>query len=276
MKKIIVFLSLFVSNLASASDELTTLSKAAAILSPKTTGLFGLVPYKQNYLMETYSNGNYHFPENMRRDEIKFQISFAVPIWRFNDQFAFAGAYTQQSYFQMTNHANSSPFRETNYEPQLFFAWDTKEKPLFWGWQLNGIEFGAIHQSNGRGNDNLQSRSWNRIYSQFSISHGHFQIQWKPWIKIPESSYQDNADLTHYRGYSDLNFAYMTPTHQVTLKTHYNAKYGYGGAELSYSYPITKYFRIYAQYFGGYGESLIDYNKKIHRFGVGFSLNDVF
>lgn len=237
----------------------------------------GIVPYEQNYLMETMSNGNYQFPQNMRHDEIKFQISLAVPIWKFNDELALAAAYTQQSYFQLTNHGNSSPFRESNYEPQIFLAWDTKAKK-FWGdWQLDSVEFGVVHQSNGQSDDHNQSRSWNRIYATVGVSYGNFQIKWKPWWRIPESaSKDDNRHIERYRGYGDLMFGYMTPTHQIQLNTHYNAKYGYGGVELSYSYPLTKYFRIYVQYYGGYGESLVDYNKNIQRVGLGFALNDIF
>ena len=37
---------------------------------------------------------------------------------------------------------------------------------------------------------------------------------------------------------------------------------------------ILETFRAYAQYWNGYGESLIDYDAKIERFGIGIALND--
>ncbi len=46
--------------------------------------------------------------------------------------------------------------------------------------------------------------------------------------------------------------------------------------ELSWSYPIAKYVRVYAQYYHGYGESLLDYNRSRNRIGLGISLNNVF
>ena len=47
-----------------------------------------------------------------------------------------------------------------------------------------------------------------------------------------------------------------------------------GGFELTWSYPLTRAFRAYAQYWNGYGESLIDYDARIERFGIGIALND--
>ncbi|MFN6887035.1 phospholipase A, partial [Proteus mirabilis] len=46
-------------------------------------------------------------------------------------------------------------------------------------------------------------------------------------------------------------------------------------AELGWSYPITKHVRFYTQLFSGYGESMIDYNFRQTRIGVGVILNDM-
>ena len=46
------------------------------------------------------------------------------------------------------------------------------------------------------------------------------------------------------------------------------------GFELTWSYPISKVFRVYAQYFNGTGESLIDYDYDMERISIGIALND--
>lgn len=40
--------------------------------------------------------------------------------------------------------------------------------------------------------------------------------------------------------------------------------------------PNHKNIRFYTQYYNGYGESLIDYQQRIQRIGIGISLNNVF
>jgi phospholipase A1 len=44
--------------------------------------------------------------------------------------------------------------------------------------------------------------------------------------------------------------------------------------ELGWSYGLTTNLRLYAQYFNGYGESLVDYDHSVNRIGIGVMLND--
>ena len=51
---------------------------------------------------------------------------------------------------------------------------------------------------------------------------------------------------------------------------------GKGAAELNFSYPtgFNPRTRWYLRLFDGYGESLIDYNRRVRRIGIGVMLND--
>lgn len=241
---------------------------------------FTLYPYDTNYLLYTETSDvnkeaiqSYSWADDARKDEVKFQLSLAFPIIRgiAGDNSVLGMSYTQRSWWQAFNRSASSPFRETNYEPQLFVGWATDYQ--LGNWTLRDIETGFNHQSNGRSDPT--SRSWNRVYARLMAQNGNFQAQIKPWYRIPESSSKDdNPDITKYMGYYEAQVGYEWGESVFTAKGHYNWNTGYGGGELGWSYPMTKSLRFYTQLYSGYGESMIDYNFNQTRFGVGIMLND--
>ncbi|MGC6342115.1 phospholipase A [Bisgaard Taxon 45] len=276
---ILVMLAALMSHSTLASDSVARPYKSKAeVLLTKSDAFIGLLGYEENYLMGTYSNQHFLKCEKTQKDEIKFKISLALPLWRgiLGDNSVLAASYTQKSWFQLSNVDDSSPFRETNYEPQLFVAWKT-HYALPFGWMLQDVETGVNHQSNGRDNTEKLSRSWNRLYARASAIKENWTVEIKPWWRIPEKNKNnDNPDISQYRGYFDLAVGYYYHDHQFKLSGHYNPASNKGGVEASYSYPITKNIRFYTQYYNGYGESLVDYQQHIQRIGVGISLNNVF
>lgn len=179
-------------------------------------------------------------------------------------------SYTQKSWWQLSNSGESSPFRETNYEPQLFLGFATDYE--FAGWTLRDIEVGFNHDSNGRSDPT--SRSWNRAYTRLMAQNGNWMAEVKPWFVVGDTD--DNPDITKYMGYYQLKIGYQLGDAVLSAKGQYNWNTGYGGAELGLSYPVSKHVRLYTQVYSGYGESLIDYNFNQTRVGVGVMLNDIF
>lgn len=137
------------------------------------------------------------------------------------------------------------------------------------------METGLNHESNGRSDPT--SRSWNRVYARLMAENGNWMVEVKPWYRLPESeNNDDNPDITKYMGYYRLTVGYQWGESIFSVRSNYNWNSGYGGAELGWSYPMTDHVRFYTQVFSGYGESLIDYNHRQTRVGVGVTLNDLF
>lgn len=240
---------------------------------------FLLYPYESNYLLYTVTDDlnkeaikSYNWADKARKDEVKFQLSLAFPLWRgiMGDNSVLAASYTQRSWWQLSNSKKSSPFRETNYEPQLFIGFATDYRVA--GWTLRDIETGYNHQSNGRSDPT--SRSWNRLYTRLMAEKGNWLVEVKPWYVV--GNINDNPDITKYVGYYQLKVGYALGDAVLSARGQYNWNTGYGGAELGMSYPITKHVRAYAQLYSGYGESMIDYNFNQTRLGLGVMLNDLF
>ena len=104
------------------------------------------------------------------RTEVKIQLSFKTKV--IQDLLATDGdlwfGYTQVSYWQVGNSRYSSPFRETNYEPETMFVY-----PLQASVGSLNLRFAAIglnHQSNGRAEP--LSRSWNRLIGELAAEVG--------------------------------------------------------------------------------------------------------
>ncbi len=248
--------------------------------------------YKLNYLLPlSYMNnpnrdlGDLLQDKNASLDhaEAKFQISFKAPITEhlFSKKDAIYFAFTLQSWWQMYNSKISSPFRETNYQPEVFYWY---ENDLKWGhWTNRVILFGLQHQSNGRSQP--LSRSWNRIFANFIWEKNNWVISFKPWYRLPESKKDDplqakgddNPDIEKFMGNFEFRSIYKWDKQTFSLMFRNNLRANNKGAiELGWTFPMGKRFKGYAQFFSGYGESLIDYNHNINRFGIGIVLTDYF
>lgn len=217
--------------------------------------------------------------ENVDHMEAKYQISVKLPIYQ--ESASSSGLYmgfTAVSYWQVYNSEASKPFRETNYEPELFYAW--RNQLTFAGFKFNQIRLGLSHQSNGQ--SGLRSRSWNRLFASAMFSDDDSFYHIKAWYRIKEdrkedpfdSSGDDNPDITTFMGHTEFGYGTKLGKFNIMALVRNNLKTSdnKGSVELNLSYPISTRYDFLLQYFNGYGDSLVDYNRHQERIGVGIQL----
>ena len=210
----------------------------------------------------------------LRPVETKYQISLKakllpdilglpVSLW---------GGYTQSSRWQVYNGAASRPFRETNYEPEAMLVWPMKGELL--GWQMRMASVSLTHQSNGRSLP--LSRSWNRIIGTLALERGDWVAELRPWGRIYEGRNEDdNPDILNTIGRGELLLSRYWGNHALSFQLRHTlrlAEKSRGSAQVDYVFPLTGALHGHLQVFSGYGESLIDYNVRQTKVGLGVTI----
>lgn len=242
-------------------------------------GTFAFRPHQANYLLATYSDSPNNAPYlpfrrfvpgsgDLSRTELAFQLGFKmkfaenlmakpVDLWF---------GYTQNSFWQAGNHEASSPFRESNYQPELMAVMPVKVGLL--GMRMRFINLGLVHQSNGQ--TSTLSRSWNRVYAQIGMEKGDFTLLARVWQRLNEdASEDDNPDIVDYMGRGDLVGTYRWRGHELSALARYNFDTNKGAAQIGWAFPLSAQLKGYVQVFSGYGQSLIDYNHSQNTVGFG-------
>ncbi len=251
-----------------------------------------ITAHKHNFFLPVSFTSNVNTPDfelpgdaddlSYKPYEVNFQISLKSQVNQ-NDLFFEGDAVyfgiTIESWWQLYNAPLSSPFRETNYQPEVFYL-----TPLLWGpyGGKTGLAIGLEHQSNGQLKD--LSRSWNRIYAELIYGRGSFVASLRPWYRLPEKRKQspldaegdDNPDIQEYLGYAQLSLAWKNPTLELSSVLRGNTSSGKGSIDTTLTFPLSGKFRGMVHYFNGYGDSLIDYNRFQHRLGFGVALTNLF
>ena len=217
----------------------------------------------------------------------KFQISFRYRL--FDDKGSWARklpwiddlylSFSQTSLWDLNEL--SKPFRDSSYRPRLFYANPDLARASD-GQVRFGIETGLGHESNGKDGD--ASRSYNMVYVRPTLTVGDpdgLRFFVAPLIHNYMGE-DDNPDIADYRGYVDLLFGVGSKgglDFWATLRK--GTRRNYGSAELNLSYPLSKLSGgdltgwLTLQYFGGYGESLLNYRDKLDsqlRLGIAVAL----
>ena len=229
---------------------------------------FGI--YKDNYIVlgtELIRN-----PDRYNSDA-KFQISVSQRLT--NSILPFRTylflTYTQLAFWDVFQE--SFPFRDINFNPTVGLA-----KPLVYkNRYLGEIAFQMEHESNGKDGD--ASRSWNKVsfQGQFKINP-HWSYFTKLWVPIVDG--ENNLNIVRYRGWATSAISY-------NQKQKFNASLVInkrGGAILNANITVNFAYRLFQdenqylffEYYDGYGEGLLDFDRYHQRFRLGFVIKPNF
>lgn len=216
----------------------------------------------------------------------KFQISFKYQLLNENGWLGtnapglkgFNVAYTQTSLWDLS--APSAPFFDTSYKPALIYSWDRVLGRENVDWFRLDLQGGFQHESNGKGG--VDSRSFNIAFFRPTFVFGHddklqLTLQPRVWGYIGGLS-SGNPDLDEYRGYFDLRAVIgWRRGPQLSALGRMGHEGNNSSAQIDLTYPLMQVadsFSLYlhAQYFTGYGESLLRYNQRSDVVRVGLSL----
>lgn len=215
-------------------DDMSAIDKRVIREKVTTNNPNVITPHNRNYILPvTYMDRPKNTPAESDPNlkgapldelEAKFQLSLKVPLYQVKSDIdqAFYFGFTMQSYWQLYNNDISSPFRETNYQPEVFWMNLLDDENRLWGDEM-GIVLGFEHQSNGR---NIPlSRSWNRIYANLFWEQDGFVFSFRPWYRIPEEERRneddptgdDNPDIDDYMGHFEFATIYRYEEHELSL-----------------------------------------------------------
>lgn len=212
--------------------------------------------YKDNYFIFGPSIGPKATKENTN---VKFQISVRQKLTKSTlpgGTYLYL-CYTQKVFWNILE--KSLPMTDLNFNPGIGLA-----KPVF----KNGKYIGKFilqleHESNGR--DSIESRSWNRLSLGGDVLiTNNFLVHAKVWIPYVDGEH--NKDLLKYVGIMQAGVELTSNdrrwkgslllTKRKTWRLDFNTV-----AEISWQFSRNADWNLFVQYYNGYGEGLLDYNK---------------
>jgi phospholipase A1 len=86
----------------------------------------------------------------------------------------------------------------------------------------------------------------------------------------------DNPGMERYLGYGDILFlrSGRNMSFSVLLRNNLRAGDNKGALQVDWRFPLHRNLKGYVQYFTGYSEMLIGYNRSSTRVGLGMALTD--
>lgn len=212
-------------------------------------------------------------------------------------------AYTQVSLWDVGSE--SSPFLDTSYKPEFLYLWERVDRGRWADWFRLDLQGGLQHESNGNPEINSElldigertsyyvlsgsngepvktSRSLNILYLRPTAVFGktnRLQVTLIPRIWTYIGDLSDNPDISEYRGYADLRMIVgWNRGLQLSTSGRLGCEGDHGSLQFDLTYPLMRLFSgslsmyLHAQYFTGYGESLLLYDRRSDAFRIGIAL----
>ena len=217
---------------------------------------FGL--YKDNYFIFGPPIG---YKPDKTNTNIKFQISIAQKLTKSTLPWGtyLYLYYTQKVFWNVLE--NSMPMTDLNFNPGIGLA-----KPIFIKDRFIGkVSLTLEHESNGR--DSIWSRSWNKVTLGGSVMiDPNLTIYGKFWIPIIDGEH--NRDILKYCGIYQVGWSYRSQNQKfscsLSLVKRLGNVFNFNTTfEVAYRWSRKSNQYLFAQYYNGYGEGLLDY-KKFH------------
>ena len=189
------------------------------------------------------------------QENAKFQVSFKYQFSRG----LFLG-YTQTSVWDLGSV--SEPFHDSSYRPSVFYVMRQDRQTA---WQV-----GYEHESNGKAG--TESRSIDILFIRPMMelgSSGRYRLILAPkvWAYVDKS---ENPDIQEYRGYADLFVLYemqegfgILDGLQLSASARRGTSKHYGSVQVDLSWPLGRVVYGHVQYFSGWGETILDYNRRL-------------
>lgn len=219
--------------------------------------------YKDNYFIGGTVIGDKITAAN---SNVKFQLSISQKLTRSKlpfDTYLFI-QFTQKTIWNVLEE--SLPMHDMNFNPGIGLGHLIIHRNNYVGNAFLMLE----HESNGK--DGEASRSWNKVSLGCNLLLvRNLEMYFKTWIPIIDS--ENNRDILKYNGLAQVALNYRKPNNRFNagmLATWRSRSFGFNTQwEVSYKINNNENQYMFLQYYNGYGENLLDYDKyqSVLRFG---------
>jgi phospholipase A1 len=220
--------------------------------------------FKDNYLIGGIPLGQKIKAVN---SNVKFQLSISHRLTKSIlpfDTYLFIH-FTQKTIWNVMEE--SMPMRDLNFNPGIGLGHLIIHKNRYIGKAMLTLE----HESNGK--DSLLSRSWNKVSFGINLMiNRNLDTQIKLWIPVIDSD--NNRDIVRYNGIGHFGLNYYNDSkrfHAGLLTTWRPQSFNFNTQwELSFKLNKKENQYLFIQYYNGYGEYLLDYNRYKSVVRIGF------